>query len=84
EVDLGFSALAKLIKLGLRPNSVTLNTLVNGLCSKGIISKAVMLADEMSSIGFEPNSVTRATIIKGLVRTGKTDLAVRLIGKWEK
>ncbi|PKI62701.1 hypothetical protein CRG98_016972 [Punica granatum] len=84
EVDLGFSAWAKLIKLGLRPNSVTLSTLVNGLSSKGIISKAVMLADEMLNFGFEPDPFTCATIIKGFAKTGKTDLAVRLIGKGEK
>ncbi|PKI43034.1 hypothetical protein CRG98_036513 [Punica granatum] len=88
-----YSAAISLIErmdvLGLACHIFIWNIFINCLChlkevDLGIISRAVMLADEMLNFGFEPDSFTCATIIKGLVRNGTTDLAVGLIGKWEK
>ncbi|KAJ6924999.1 hypothetical protein NC652_018067 [Populus alba x Populus x berolinensis] len=50
-VDLGFSVLAKVIKLGLQPTIVTFTTLINGLCKVGEFAQAVELFDDMVARG---------------------------------
>ncbi|KAG7967767.1 hypothetical protein I3843_08G116000 [Carya illinoinensis] len=52
-VDLGFSVLAKILKLGFQPDCVSINTLVMGLCLQGKITEAVNLANEMGEKGYK-------------------------------
>ena len=54
-VDLGFSVLAKVIKLGLQPDVVPFTTLINGLCKVGKFSQAVELFDETVERGCRPD-----------------------------
>ncbi|THF99020.1 hypothetical protein TEA_017935 [Camellia sinensis var. sinensis] len=46
QVDLGFSILGNLLKLGYEPNITTFNTLINGLCVNAKIASAVKFLDE--------------------------------------
>jgi pentatricopeptide repeat protein len=64
-VDLGFSVLAKIIKLGLQLTIVTFNTLINGLCKVGKFGQAVELFDDMVARGYQPDVHTYTTIING-------------------
>ncbi|KAG6778997.1 hypothetical protein POTOM_015361 [Populus tomentosa] len=82
-IDLGFSVLAKGIKLGLQPTIVTFNTLTNGLCKVGKFSQAAELFDDMVARGCQPNVQTYNAIINGLCKIGETAAAARLFKKME-
>ncbi|XP_028122912.1 pentatricopeptide repeat-containing protein At1g62914, mitochondrial-like [Camellia sinensis] len=82
-VDLGFSILGNLLKLGYEPNITTFNTLINGLCVNAKIALAVKFLDEIVEKGFQPNFITYNTIINGLCKIGNTSVAIRLLRKIE-
>ncbi|KAL7161208.1 hypothetical protein ACSBR2_041792 [Camellia fascicularis] len=82
-VDLGFSILGNLLKLGYEPNITTFNTLINGLCVNAKIALAVKFLDEIVENGFQPNFITSSTIITGLCKIGNTSVAILLLRKME-
>ena len=82
-IDLGFSVLAKGIKLGLQPTIVTFTTLINGLGKVGKFAQAVELFDDMVAKGCQPDVYTYNTIINGLCKIGETAAAAGLLKKME-
>ncbi|GAV65362.1 LOW QUALITY PROTEIN: PPR domain-containing protein/PPR_2 domain-containing protein, partial [Cephalotus follicularis] len=77
----GFSILGKMLKLGLEPDSVTFNTLINGLCIGGQLLQAVRLSD--GGVGCKPDAFTYSTILNGLCKMGNSNVAVKLLKKME-
>ncbi|XP_040956009.1 putative pentatricopeptide repeat-containing protein At1g12700, mitochondrial [Gossypium hirsutum] len=63
-----FSVLGKMMKLGVRPDVVTLFTLINGLCNQSKICEAVSLFDKMIGHGYRPNLIVYTTILNGLCK----------------
>jgi pentatricopeptide repeat protein len=62
-VDVGFSILARILKLGFQPHYIILNTLVGGLCLHGKIAEASKFVNEMEKNGYKPNTVTYGVLI---------------------
>ena len=66
KLGFAFSAMAKMLKLGYEPSTVTFSTLVNGLCLEGRVSEAVALVDRMVETKVRPNLITLSTLVNGL------------------
>ncbi|XP_019057200.1 PREDICTED: pentatricopeptide repeat-containing protein At1g12300, mitochondrial-like [Tarenaya hassleriana] len=84
QVDLGFSVLGKIIKLGYEPNVITFTTLINGLCIEGKLSAALSLVERMVKDGYTPDVVTCTTIVNGLCLQGRIHEAVVLVDQMPK
>jgi pentatricopeptide repeat protein len=59
------------VSKGPEPNVVTYNIIINELCKKGQIEKAMDLIHVMISTGHHPDVTTYNTLIDGLVKKGK-------------
>ncbi|KAJ8425458.1 hypothetical protein Cgig2_018856 [Carnegiea gigantea] len=68
QVDLGFSVLGKIIKLGYQPDIVIFNTLIDGLC------KTINMLMRLSV-------VTYGTLINGLCKLGRYVDALKVLRK---
>ncbi|KAF2309091.1 hypothetical protein GH714_000416 [Hevea brasiliensis] len=67
-VDFGFSIFGKILKIGMDPDIVTFNTLINGLCIEGKINGAVDFFNDMVARG---GLVSNAqSIIKIMIQAG--------------
>ena len=82
-VDLGFSVMSKIIKLGFQPDIVTFSTLINGLCTVGKAAQAMEFLYDFVARGYQPNVHTYTTIINGLCKIGETTVASGLLKKME-
>jgi len=82
-VDLGFSVLSKIIKLGFQPDTVTFSTLINGLRTVGKAAQAVEVLNDFVARGYQPHVHTYTAIIKGLCKIGETTVASGLLKKME-
>ncbi|THG22715.1 hypothetical protein TEA_018483 [Camellia sinensis var. sinensis] len=78
-VDLGFSILGKILKLGYESDTTTFNTLIKGLC----VTSTVKFFDEIVEKGFPPDFFTYITILNGLCKTGNASAAIILLKKME-
>ncbi|XP_020262243.1 pentatricopeptide repeat-containing protein At1g09820-like [Asparagus officinalis] len=55
----------------IAPNSITFNTMINGLCKSGKLTKAEDMIKDMKAWGVSPNVVTYNTLIDGYCKRGK-------------
>ncbi|MCI31326.1 pentatricopeptide repeat-containing protein, partial [Trifolium medium] len=55
-------------KQGLKPNTITYNSLINGLCNNGKLEDAVNLWDKMVGLGLKPDIVTYNALINGFCK----------------
>lgn len=60
-------------KLKVKPDVVTYNIMIKGLCDKGTLDKAAALIDEIEKNGLKPDLVTFNTILGAFYCTGKFD-----------
>ncbi|CAG7861228.1 unnamed protein product [Brassica rapa] len=58
----------RMVETKVRPDLITLTTLVNGLCLKGYVSEAMSLIDRMVEHGFRPDGVTYGTVLNRLCK----------------
>jgi pentatricopeptide repeat protein len=65
-VALGFSVLGTMVELGFEPSVVTFTILINGLCVKGDVGRAVQLVDYMEKMGYPFDVKTNGVLINGL------------------
>ena len=75
------SVLTKILKRGYPPDTVTLNTLIKGLCLKGQVKKALHFHDKLLAQGFQLNQVGYGTLINGVCKIGDTRAAIKLLKK---
>ncbi|XP_078153129.1 pentatricopeptide repeat-containing protein At5g03800-like [Carex rostrata] len=68
----------KMPKLGCTPNVISYNTIIDGLCKEGTISKAFSVFEKMLSVGIVPNVVTYSSLIDGLCKEGAISKAFSL------
>ncbi|KAG4179787.1 hypothetical protein ERO13_A10G126625v2 [Gossypium hirsutum] len=74
KVDLGFSVLAMIVKLGLQPDDYTMNTLLIGLSDEGKINKAMGVFRKILETGYPHNQYTFSIIMRELCRSGNSHL----------
>ncbi|EXB24807.1 hypothetical protein L484_005186 [Morus notabilis] len=80
-IDLCFSVLATVFKLGLRPDACLLNTLLHGLCvaEGGSVDAAFELFVKMVEDEQICDDITYGTMINGFCKAGETWKAVGLL-----
>jgi pentatricopeptide repeat protein len=70
---------------GIHPNTVTLTTLVKGLCEQGLVKEAIAMIEEAPS-GMSPNVRTVSTVLRGCLRTGDATSGLSIyesmLSKW--
>ncbi|XP_010533283.2 PREDICTED: pentatricopeptide repeat-containing protein At1g62910-like [Tarenaya hassleriana] len=88
KIDYGIGVLGDIMKRGLEANSVTVATLVKGLCSEGKVFDAVQVFDKMSKSGFREDRGCEASarssyvlIIHSLVKNCSVDRAMVVFRK---
>ncbi|KAK4850388.1 hypothetical protein QYF36_006350 [Acer negundo] len=62
-----------------KPNTVSYNSFIDGLCKHGLVDKAKELFLEMKGVGIGPDVVSFTTLIQGLCYGGKWEDAKDLI-----
>ena len=60
-----------------KPNSLTYDYLIHGLCAKGRTENAKELYHEMKTKGFTPNSKSYNSLVNSLALVGEIDDAVK-------
>ncbi|KAL5168953.1 Pentatricopeptide repeat-containing protein [Glycine soja] len=60
----------KMVGLGLKPNIVTFNALINGFCKKKMIKEARKLFDDIAEQDLVPNAITFNTMIDAFCKAG--------------
>ncbi|KAL6203490.1 hypothetical protein ACLB2K_027190 [Fragaria x ananassa] len=84
QMGFGLSVLGHFFKLGLRPDVVAYNTLINGFVLKNRIQEAAGIFSKMLQGGHcVPSVLTFSTIIKGLCRRGDNNAAIQLLRKMD-
>ncbi|KAF3497076.1 hypothetical protein DY000_02057909 [Brassica cretica] len=84
KLGFAFSAIGKMLKLGYEPNTVTFNTLLNGLCLEGRVSEAVELVDHrMMDNGCQPDEATYGPVTNRMCKSWNTASALDLLRKME-
>ncbi|CAN6902071.1 unnamed protein product [Brassica oleracea] len=81
KLGFAFSAMGKIFKLGYEPNTVTFNTLLNGLCLEGRVFEAVELVDCMVLTQHVPDLITLNTLVNGLCLQDGLSEAMSLIDR---
>ncbi|KAF8667062.1 hypothetical protein HU200_053238 [Digitaria exilis] len=76
-----FAVLEDMEKCGCKPNTVTYDTLVMGLCKLGRWRDAIKLVEEMPSRGCLPDVVTYRMLFDGLCAAGEFHEANRVLGE---
>jgi pentatricopeptide repeat protein len=71
--------LDKMPKLGCVPDVFSYNILIDGLCEKGEIKKAMNFLNDMISNGHPPNVVTYSILINRLCKKGEIEKAVNIL-----
>jgi pentatricopeptide repeat protein len=69
----------KMPKQGCLPNMFSYTILIDGLCKKGQIEKAIDFIDDMISKGYQPDVMTCNIIINGLCKKGEIDEAMNIL-----
>ncbi|KAJ9185036.1 hypothetical protein P3X46_004711 [Hevea brasiliensis] len=78
-MDFDFSILEKILKIGLEPNIVIFNTLINGLCIVVKINRAAEFFNDMVARGCQPDVRTYSVIVNCLCKFGKIRVATGLM-----
>ncbi|KAG4929241.1 hypothetical protein JHK82_046304 [Glycine max] len=73
----------KVNKVGLSPNIVTYNILINGFCDVGKMDTAVRLFNQLKSSGLSPTLVTYNTLIAGYSKVENLAGALDLVKEME-
>jgi pentatricopeptide repeat protein len=73
------AVLDEMLGRGVRPTTVTFNTLVGAACREGHLDTAERLAGEMARQGVAPNVVTYALLMRGLCDVGRYDDSKKLM-----
>ena len=81
KLGFAFSAMGKIFKLGYEPNTITFNTLLNGLCLEGRVFEAVELVDCMVLSQHVPDLITLNTLVNGLCLQDGLSEAMSLIDR---
>ncbi|OMO88294.1 hypothetical protein COLO4_20322 [Corchorus olitorius] len=81
QADFCFSVLALILKLGLQPNSYSMNYLLLGRINEGKIDEAMKLFWQIVQTGYPYNVYTCNVIIGGLCKSGYTRYAVKILKK---
>ncbi|XP_068668911.1 pentatricopeptide repeat-containing protein At3g61520, mitochondrial-like [Aristolochia californica] len=68
--DESFKLFTQMMELGISPNEITLNTIIDGMCKH---DRAMQLFREMINNGLSPDSITYFTLISGLSHTGNLE-----------
>ncbi|XP_004296324.1 PREDICTED: pentatricopeptide repeat-containing protein At1g12300, mitochondrial-like [Fragaria vesca subsp. vesca] len=80
----GLSVLGQFFKLGLQPNVITFNTLINGFVLDNQVQEAARFFNKMRKAGHcKPDVFTFNTLIKGSSKTGNNSAAMQLLSKME-
>ncbi|CAA7022578.1 unnamed protein product [Microthlaspi erraticum] len=58
---------------GVVPNTITYNSMVEGLCKQSRLDEAKQMIDSMASEGCSPDVVTFNTLINGYCKAGRVD-----------
>jgi pentatricopeptide repeat protein len=61
------------------PDTVTYNSLINGLCKKRALARTDELLQTMISEGHKPDVVTYTTLFVGLCKKGELEKAMELL-----
>ena len=77
-MEFAFSTLGKVFKRGYQPDTITLTTLMKGLCINNKVREALLFHDLVVSKGFRFNQVSYATLMNGLYKTGKLVAALKI------
>ncbi|CAL8999591.1 unnamed protein product [Prunus brigantina] len=84
QMGFSLSILGKFFKLGLEPNVLTFNTLINGYLLEHRVAEAAALFHKMMRAGnWKPNVVTFGTLIMGFCMRGNNCAAIQLLRKME-
>ncbi|AES75522.2 pentatricopeptide (PPR) repeat protein [Medicago truncatula] len=70
-------------KMGYEPNTITLTTLIKGLCLNGKVNEALLFHDHVLALGFHLNHVTYGILINGLCKMGQTRAALQVLRQIE-
>ncbi|KAL6227057.1 hypothetical protein ACLB2K_001016 [Fragaria x ananassa] len=68
DVAAAFKVFEEMRREGLKPNVVTYNSLINGLCCDGRLEEACGLRDEMLGLGLKPEIATYNALINGFCK----------------
>ncbi|KAL3519582.1 hypothetical protein ACH5RR_017731 [Cinchona calisaya] len=60
-------------KLKVKPDLVSYNTLIKGLCQMGALDKSISVVDEMEKNGLKPDLITFNTVLDALYSKNKFD-----------
>uniref|UniRef100_A0A0E0R0X8 K Homology domain-containing protein n=1 Tax=Oryza rufipogon TaxID=4529 RepID=A0A0E0R0X8_ORYRU len=78
KMDEAMKLLSGMVSVGLKPNTVTYSTLINGYCKISRMEDALVLFKEMESSGVSPDIITYNIILQGLFQTRRTAAAKEL------
>ncbi|MBA0812955.1 hypothetical protein Gohar_026859, partial [Gossypium harknessii] len=81
KVDLGFSVLAMIVKLGLQPDDYAMYILLIGRSDEGKMNKAMGVFRKILDNGYPHNHYTFSIIMRKLCRSGNSRFAVLLLLK---
>ncbi|KAJ4974737.1 hypothetical protein NE237_007911 [Protea cynaroides] len=82
-VDFGFSIFGSILKLGYKPNVVTFNSLIKGLCMDEEVAEAMDLFNKMVRKDYPCSEQTYGIIIDGLYKAENIGRALRLLREME-
>jgi pentatricopeptide repeat domain-containing protein 1 len=69
--------------MGYQPDTITLTTLVKGMCLNGKVKEALNFHDHVFALGFHLDQVTYGTLINGLCKIGETRAALQMLKQIE-
>ncbi|KAK6154798.1 hypothetical protein DH2020_009046 [Rehmannia glutinosa] len=70
-------------KKNILPNVLTFNLVIKALCKLGLVSRAIDVFREMSSLKCEPDAYTYCTLMDGLCKEDRIDDAVALFDEMQ-
>ncbi|CAN6812405.1 unnamed protein product [Brassica oleracea var. botrytis] len=79
KVNDAWDLLCSLPLRGVKPNVITHNIMIGGLCKKGSLSKADMLFRKMGEDGIAPDDCTYNILIRAHLRGGELTTSAELI-----
>ncbi|KMZ59517.1 hypothetical protein ZOSMA_67G00080 [Zostera marina] len=74
-LNIGFGIFTKLLKDGIKPNIITLNSLIHGLCEADKLVEATTAVSRFPQMGVEPDVITYGTLINGHFRYSRNNNA---------
>jgi len=75
--------LGSMAGLGLRPNEITMNSVINACAQARDAPKALLLLGSMSGMGLQPDEITVNTVINACAKAGDAPKAIVLLGAME-